>query len=235
MRFIKTASAVVLGLASVAHSHRQMTPPPLPSRYDVKFPDPGNGVERRDTLNIAEYTSDGAPPAGDSSGSPASALASAPTSASQAPGGVFITASSAEPTTPTDIASSTKLSVEASVPASSAATMPQPQLTTGSGHRSPSSPYSFSNGTVPTNSSTIAGSKCSTEGQWSCLSGGKTYQRCAAGLWTIALPVAPGTSCKPGLGDSLVLADKRSSSGFVPRRRFVYEHSRGKRVSSRMG
>lgn len=163
----------------------------------------------------------------------APAPAPAPTSASQGPSGVFVTAPTAEPTAPADGTSSSKPSAATSVSASSAAAVPQP--TTGSGNSSPSSPSSPSNGTLPASSSTTAGSKCSTEGQWNCLSGGKSYQRCAAGLWSISMPVAAGTSCKPGLGDSLVVAKKRSGSGFVPRRRFVYEQNHGKRVSSWMG
>lgn len=228
-----------------------------PDSKDVDFPQPGNEVDRRPSLNAA------APPAGGSSGSPyvkfplfslsfaidscmltketnnrvapppaatsAPAPAPAPTSASQDPSGVFVTAPTAEPTAPADGTGSSKPSAATSVAASSTAAVPQPQPTAGSGNSSPSS---SSNGTVPANSSTTAGSKCSTEGQWNCLSGGKSYQRCAAGLWSISMPVAAGTSCKPGLGDSLVVAKKRSGSGFVPRRRFVYEQNHGKRVSS---
>ncbi|KAL6892300.1 hypothetical protein GGI43DRAFT_190939 [Trichoderma evansii] len=205
---------------------------------DVEFPQPGNEVDRK-----GQNT---APPAGSSSGSsvasqpaatsaPAPALA--PTSASQAPGGVFVTAPPAKPTAPAGATSSSKPSVATSVSASSAApvSQPQPQPTTGSGNSSPSSPSSASSPStspVPANSSTATGSKCSTEGQWNCLSDGKSFQRCAAGFWSVSMPVAAGTSCKPGLGDSLVMVKKRSSSGFAPRRRFIYEQNRGKRVSS---
>ncbi|PON22777.1 hypothetical protein TGAM01_v208257 [Trichoderma gamsii] len=160
--------------------------------------------------------------------------AAAPTSASisQPPGGVFITALSAEPTAP-------ESSVETSVPASSTAAMPQPpQPTAGSSSSSPlspSNPYGFSNGTAPTNTSTTAGSKCSKEGQYNCQPDGQAYQRCAAGLWSVTMPVALGNPCKPGLADTFVSAQKRSSPGFVRRRRFVSDHRRGKRVSPRIG
>ena len=59
------------------------------------------------------------------------------------------------------------------------------------------------------------------EGQWNCSSSGKSFQRCASGVWSAAIPVAPGTSCQPGTRDSLVIVNKRGSSDFVRRGRFI--------------
>ncbi|UKZ64516.1 uncharacterized protein TrAtP1_005732 [Trichoderma atroviride] len=217
MRFFNAASAIVLGLASVAHGHKQI-------------------IDRE--VDQSASTS-----------APISA------SASHVPGGVFITTTSAEPTAPVTItvtvsssvssssSSKQESSIATSVLASSADTVPhrqpprKPQSTTSSSNSSPSSPsmpFRFSNGTAPTNSSTTAGSRCSREGQYNCQSDGQKYQRCAAGLWSIPMPVALGNPCQPGMADTFVSAQKRSSPGFVPRRRFVYEHRRGKRASSRM-
>ncbi|KAL7897845.1 hypothetical protein HDV63DRAFT_44172 [Trichoderma sp. SZMC 28014] len=171
---------------------------------------------------------------------PTSTAAPTSASASQLPGGVYIGVPLAETTAPADVTSSStdEYSVETSMPTSSAAAVSQPQPTSGGTNFSPltpSSPFSFSNGTASTNTSTAAGSKCSKEGQYNCQSDGKAYQRCAAGLWSIAMPVALGNPCKPGLADTFVSAQKRSSPGFARRRRFAYEYSRGKRASSRMG
>ncbi|KAK1254382.1 hypothetical protein MKX08_008377 [Trichoderma sp. CBMAI-0020] len=213
MRFFNAASAIVLGLATVAHGHIQMIDREIPQSTSTPTP-----------------TS---------------------TFASQSPGGVFITVSSAEPTVAVTvtvtvsssvssfISSKHKSSIATSAPASSAAAVsqPQPQPTTGSGNSRPSAPsipFRFSNGTAPANSSTTAGSRCSKEGQYNCQSDGLKYQRCAAGLWSVPMPVALGNPCQPGMADTFVPAQKQSSSGFVPRRRFVYERRRGKRASSRM-
>ncbi|TQV98477.1 hypothetical protein V2A60_007785 [Cordyceps javanica] len=40
-----------------------------------------------------------------------------------------------------------------------------------------------------------AGSSCSDEGQWNCMTG--SWQRCAAGRWSVTVPCAKGTTCYP--------------------------------------
>jgi hypothetical protein len=45
--------------------------------------------------------------------------------------------------------------------------------------------------------SNAAGTACTTEGEWNCI-GGTSFQQCASGVWSIAQPVAVGTSCTPG-------------------------------------
>jgi hypothetical protein len=153
---------------------------------------------------------------------PASQPAATSAPASKIPGGVFITTPTAEPTTLVKVTSASQPSVAtpsqqsqqpSSAPAPTSAAAPKPQPTGGSGTSSPS------NGTGTT--STAEGSTCSTEGQWSCESDGKAFQRCASGVWSASIPVAAGTSCQPGLSDSLAMGSKRGGSGFVRRRRFV--------------
>ncbi|PTB64405.1 lytic polysaccharide monooxygenase [Trichoderma citrinoviride] len=161
---------------------------------DVLFPNPGPDVD-----NKSQGT---APPGqGTCSGAPPAGVSQpqatqpAASAAPTAPGGVFITHPA-----PT------------SAPAPAAPTT-APQPTT-------SSPPA--NGSAPTSSA--AGSPCTDEGQWSCASDGKSFQRCASGVWSAAIPVAQGTSCQPGTSDSLTMVNKRS---FVRRGRFVPKRFRG--------
>ncbi|KAK1777719.1 hypothetical protein QBC45DRAFT_378414 [Copromyces sp. CBS 386.78] len=46
-----------------------------------------------------------------------------------------------------------------------------------------------------------AGSACTLEGAWNCIDG-KTYQQCAAGVWTPVMPLAAGTTCAVGSSTS---------------------------------
>jgi hypothetical protein len=43
---------------------------------------------------------------------------------------------------------------------------------------------------------------CSTEGAWNCISG-TSFQRCASGRWSATINMAAGTSCQPGVSDTL--------------------------------
>lgn len=58
--------------------------------------------------------------------------------------------------------------------------------------------------------STAAGSECSPEGIWNCI-GGKSYQQCASGTWSVVMPLAGGTKCNAGISASIkvVAIDKR--------------------------
>jgi hypothetical protein len=56
------------------------------------------------------------------------------------------------------------------------------------------------------------GAACSSEGMWNCL--GTSYQRCAAGTWTVAMPMAPGTKCTVGQSMNLII-------GFASKKRDV--------------
>ncbi|KAK7947921.1 uncharacterized protein PG986_008807 [Apiospora aurea] len=44
---------------------------------------------------------------------------------------------------------------------------------------------------------------CTPEGEWNCLSDGTSWQRCASGLWSAVMPMAPGTTCTPGQSSTL--------------------------------
>ncbi|RFU75664.1 extracellular [Trichoderma arundinaceum] len=224
---------------------------------DVEFPQPGPEVSRNSqgTAPPGQGSCSGAPPAGGSSGDPPASQAPpsqppaatqpqasqpqasqpAATSAPKAPatsipGGVFITSPTAKPTTLVSVTSvsqppppaATSQQPQQPSPAPSPSKAPQPKPSVGSGGSNPPS------GSGP--SSTAAGSACSDEGQWSCSSDGKQFQRCASGVWSAAIPVAAGTSCQPGTGDSLTMVNKRSGSDFVRRRRFVskrFQQERG--------
>ncbi|CRK37415.1 hypothetical protein HYQ45_005694 [Verticillium longisporum] len=59
------------------------------------------------------------------------------------------------------------------------------------------------------------GVACANEGQWNCV-GGSQFQRCASGLWSVLMQMAPGTSCETGISEALVMF--RSGSRI---RRFV--------------
>ncbi|KAK7733085.1 hypothetical protein SLS53_008273 [Cytospora paraplurivora] len=47
------------------------------------------------------------------------------------------------------------------------------------------------------------GTPCAQDGAWGCLPDGRTFQRCAGGRWSVAMPVAPGTYCVAGYGANL--------------------------------
>ncbi|KAI1091505.1 hypothetical protein F5B19DRAFT_264321 [Rostrohypoxylon terebratum] len=50
---------------------------------------------------------------------------------------------------------------------------------------------------------------CTNEGAWSCAPDGSSFQRCASGLWSAAIPMAQGTKCSPGVSNTLSLARRR--------------------------
>ncbi|KAL7950574.1 hypothetical protein V8C42DRAFT_340196 [Trichoderma barbatum] len=213
---------------------------------DVQFPEPGPDVDNKsqNTAPPGQGTCSGAPPAAPPvappAGDPAAPSSQAPviqpqptqpaaTSAPvpKVPGGVFITSPTAQPTTLVSVTS-------ISQPPAATSSQPQqppspPPVVASSAAASPtaSAPAApkptTGGGSSPPNGSTAAGSACSEEGQWNCASDGKSFQRCASGAWSAAIPVAQGTSCQPGAGDSLTMVNKRSGSGFVRRRRFISE------------
>lgn len=153
--------------------------------------------------------------------------------ASKIPGGVFITSPvgqpPAQPTAkPTTLASLT--SQAPAVTSSQPKPSPPPAAATSAAPPAPQPTKPASGGSSPSNGAVTAGAACSSEGQWSCASDGKSFQRCASGMWSASMPVAPGTSCQPGTSDSLTLVNKRSGSDFVRRRRFVSERFQRERA-----
>ncbi|KAL6811063.1 hypothetical protein GGI42DRAFT_206889 [Trichoderma sp. SZMC 28013] len=222
---------------------------------DVQFPNPGPEVDntsQKGTIppgqgECKEAPPAGAPPAAPPAGQPAASSAQAPVAAppqgtqpagtsapaSKIPGGVFITSPvgqpPAQPTAkPTTLASLT--SQAPAVTSSQPKPSPPPAAATSAAPPAPQPTKPASGGSSPSNGAVTAGAACSSEGQWSCASDGKSFQRCASGMWSASMPVAPGTSCQPGTSDSLTLVNKRSGSDFVRRRRFVSERFQRERA-----
>lgn len=87
-----------------------------------------------------------------------------------------------------DVASST------SIEASGSSTTPQKPS-------NDSAPSKDTHNNAPGNSNaTQAGTACETEGKWNCIDQ-KSYQQCASGTWSVAMPLAAGTMCETGISD----------------------------------
>lgn len=79
-----------------------------------------------------------------------------------------------------------------------------------------------------TGGSTAAGPQsgpCTNEGAWACASDGKSFQRCASGAWSAAIPMAAGTKCTPGVSNTFSMvaagaAGKRDMRSHILRRRY---------------
>jgi hypothetical protein len=50
---------------------------------------------------------------------------------------------------------------------------------------------------------------CTSEGEFNCFNGGTRYQQCGSGVWSVAMPVAPGTKCAGGRGPALNVVPSR--------------------------
>lgn len=162
---------------------------------DFIYPDPGSVVEYGNGAipsgaDVATTSGSCTVGVGSGSNSVASSAAttteeaaSATADSGAAGGGVFATSNAAAPTT----AAATS---EATVTA--AATTAAPAATaTGSSSSSSSS------------SGTEQSGACTTDGDYVCL--GDTYQVCASGQWSVAMPLASGTECT-GTGSSFAIA-----------------------------
>ncbi|KAB5585512.1 hypothetical protein GE09DRAFT_29208 [Coniochaeta sp. 2T2.1] len=149
-----------------------------------------------------------------------SGSSSGPSSASL-PGGVFVTApgdsgsgSGSDPA-PSGSASS----ASAPAPTTFATATTRPAATGGSG--SGTTPVPAPAGTGGTGSGTGTGTgsagtqsgACTDEGAWNCIAGGASFQRCASGAWSAPMAMAAGTSCKPGLSDTLWRRSSRVRRG----------------------
>jgi hypothetical protein len=160
---------------------------------DTEFPNPGASIDRPGAA------SNFGPPTGSCVGGSAVAAPASPaqpaspvSTAAPVGGGVFATVA------PTAPAASTKAPIAVPSPAPAAPTSPAP-VTSGS---------------------TTPGSQCSPEGQWNCM--GTSFQRCAAGTWSVVQQMAAGTVCTVGKSASLDMkaATKKRSV------RFSSEHAR---------
>lgn len=55
---------------------------------------------------------------------------------------------------------------------------------------------------APAPGNTAPGTACADEGAWNCVDG-RSFQRCASGVWSAVIPMAAGTKCEAGVGSSL--------------------------------
>ncbi|OIW26349.1 hypothetical protein CONLIGDRAFT_671932 [Coniochaeta ligniaria NRRL 30616] len=173
---------------------------------DLIFPDPGQFVERNNGATTAFSTatgtgcktgSGGARPAGSSGGSGGSGASAGSSSA----GGSFVTSAAQQPPPASTSAVpgfSGSYSVTAAGGGSAAATTTAPPLppatTTAVSGNSGSGTGSSSGG--------VMSGACSSEGEFNCIDGTR-FQQCGSGMWSVAMPVAPGTKCTVGRGPSL--------------------------------
>ena len=170
---------------------------------DLLFPSPGDSVQLAGS-DESKYgppvgnCGASAPSAagGSSSGgsSPASSVASTPQPSNT--GGIFAQGSTGTGT-PTGIAASSPvIATPVASPAPSAAA---PNVSSGSSNNGSSSPSTTSAGALT--------GACTPEGEWNCV-GGNSFQQCASGAWSVLQPMAQGTSCSPGQGQSLTMGAK---------------------------
>ncbi|KAH8122490.1 hypothetical protein ACSS6W_007034 [Trichoderma asperelloides] len=75
------------------------------------------------------------------------------------------------------------------------------------------------------------GQMCSPEGQWNCMA--TSFQRCASGMWSVAVPCAAGTICQPfGLTDYITIEyEATANNGHADDGRGGGDHDRGGRRS----
>ncbi|KAF8847900.1 hypothetical protein BDZ45DRAFT_306588 [Acephala macrosclerotiorum] len=195
---------------------------------DLLFPNPGDSVEQDGTATstalatptgtgCGKAVSGGASATAGATSAAASVATSAAVVASSSPaatGGVFATVASsagASMATSAPVASSTPVasavsSARASTPVASSSTA----ASTGS------------TGTTGTGSAIAAGTTCTTEGEWNCISG-TSYQQCASGTWSVVMKLAAGTSCTAGESTNINITASRKGKRSI---RFSGSHLR---------
>ncbi|KAJ5183005.1 hypothetical protein N7492_000621 [Penicillium capsulatum] len=195
---------------------------------DIRFPQPGDEVERDGQesnlapegqaacTGTATFAGDGTTGSGSSgssgSGSGSGSSGSGSGSSSAAPVKSSPAASASQPPAPASSASEAPTQ-----PSSSAAPQPAAPSATQPVSSTPSSSGDSGAGG-------LTGS-CSTEGAWNCIDG-TSFQRCAAGKWSVVQQMASGTQCKTGQGAELsVSASKKTRS--VSEMRFRKRHVGG--------
>ncbi|KAK6955762.1 hypothetical protein Daesc_003406 [Daldinia eschscholtzii] len=164
---------------------------------------------------------------------PSSAPAQQPSSPAEQPttpalptitGGVFITeppsdgnATPTPPTPPTPTPSTLATSVvpSAGTGASSSAVAAPPASSPAGNPGTPGTPTTSAKAPIATGGSGAgAGAQsgaCTNEGAWACAADGASFQRCAAGQWSQAIPMASGTKCTPGISDTFQIGRVRRS------------------------
>lgn len=204
---------------------------------DLKFPNPGDSLELFGTATMTPVTATGpscgaafagatgAASAGSGSGSSAitSAAASKATSAGQ--GGVFVTvATSASAPVATSAAPVASSVAKSSAVATSAAPVASP-VASSSAVASQATPVASSAApaSTGTGSAIAAGTACTTEGMFNCISG-TSFQQCASGTWSVVQSVAAGTTCTGG--ESMAMGISAIATKPKRRVRFANPHVR---------
>jgi len=117
------------------------------------------------------------------------------------PGNIFITAPGVP--APTDVPAPTMPAPSTMMTLSKSADTPKPTA--------PSTPVAPVTPPATGAGAFAAGTACTAEGDWNCIAGTE-FQRCAAGAWSVAQPMAAGLKCTPGQSANLTYA-KRSIRG----------------------
>lgn len=141
---------------------------------------------------------------------------------SSSTGGVFLTvpASSGAAATPTTLSTAIVAS-SGTAAGSSSATTSAATSTAAASSTAVGTPTTSAK--VPTTTGGAAGTQvgaCTNEGDWACASDGSSFQRCASGQWSAAIPMAAGTKCNPGISNTLSMRRRRdrvrrSGTGFA--------------------
>ncbi|PMD57985.1 lytic polysaccharide monooxygenase [Hyaloscypha bicolor E] len=201
--------------------------------FDVVFPKPGDSVD----LFGGSTSTATATPVGTACGANYLGGAVAATGASAATGGAS-PAAPATPASPAPVATNTAPpgGVFATIATSSAATLATSASSPAASPVAPaastpaaSAPAPASTGTTGSGSAIAAGTACTTEGMWNCISG-TSFQQCASGAWSAVQSVAAGTTCTAGQSMAMNIV----ASGTKQKRavRFSGEHIRRNLQSS---
>jgi hypothetical protein len=156
---------------------------------DTAYPDPGDSLEQLGLSTLKPVAPSGAgcgSPVAQASGSASTGGAIASTVPTSAP----IASSQAVATVPGGVFATTAVAPAASTPAASTSATPAANTPASGGSSSGGS----SSGSTMSSGAAMAGA-CTNEGAWNCISGGTSFQRCASGSWSVAMPVAAGTTC----------------------------------------
>ncbi|CAK7219398.1 hypothetical protein SBRCBS47491_003830 [Sporothrix bragantina] len=122
-------------------------------------------------------------------------------------------------------ASVSAVSVSAPSDSAAPAANPIPNIPATKGSPQPAIGEVASPSTVDSSSSSSAaafspGTPCTAEGRWSCLPGGRKFQRCASGRWSAVQAMAAGTVCHVGQSDRFSIEAENTApalSRFRPR------------------
>ncbi|KAI9781102.1 MAG: hypothetical protein M1816_002573 [Peltula sp. TS41687] len=196
---------------------------------DVAFPNPGSSVEKAGSgapvppvgsCGSGAGAGTGSGPAGDRSGSGSEA---APGNGSGQSGQYSAAPSASPSSSPTSNPGGNFIPNAASSSAAPVAPTPTSAPTPSSQPNTPSAPPSGYAGSgagtgTGTSSGTSSGAlsgPCANEGAFICLPGGKSFQQCGSGHWSVPMQMAAGTSCATGDGASL------SVKAYAPQKRHV--------------